>query len=299
METRVLRTFLTIVEERGFTRAAERLSLAQSAVSAQMKGLEAEVGVALFRREGRGFALTAAGGALVARAEEILRMDREARDAVRKVAQGVLGELRLGFMGTADGPFIPSLLQAYRSDYPSVRVSLTEMNPVEAWAALEAGRLDGAFTRPSSEPHEAFDSLWVYDDALAAALPDGHPLALGRAVRPKALATEPRVAFRREGAPAMYDQASRLVGAEPALHAPTMLSVLTLVASGLGVAVVPACLRFLAVDGVEFRPLSAGDARLPLNFVSRRLGTPPTVSAFRDRLIGSLDMIRTKMVLAS
>src|SRR5260221_5583218 len=142
MELRHLRYFQAVADELSFTRAATRLRVAQSAVSAQIQGLENELGVVLLERSRRRVRLTAAGQAFNEAAERILRSVEEASRQARRIGQGEYGTLAVGFIGSQSHEWMPRVLKRFRAKYPEVEVTLSEMHPSQQLDALLARTLD-------------------------------------------------------------------------------------------------------------------------------------------------------------
>src|SRR3954471_15007611 len=128
MELRHLRYFVAVAEALHFGRAAERLGISQPPLSQQIQALEAELGVRLFDRSGRKVALTPAGSVFLDEARQTLAQAARAVAAARRAADGVIGEIRIGF--TASAPFtalVPRIIHAYRQSFPDVHLRLAEM----------------------------------------------------------------------------------------------------------------------------------------------------------------------------
>jgi len=280
MELRHLRYFVAVAEEGHITRAAARLGIQQPPLSQQIRALEAELQVQLFRRKPRGVELTQAGQALFAEAQAILREVDHAVTAARRTARGEAGRIGLGFTSSASfHPFVPQLIRVYREAHPLVALSLEESGTGELVAALIEGRLDAAFVRSSIGPAAGIAVHCVLEEAMVAALPAGHPLAAGPAARRlalAALAAETFILYRRPLGPGLYDSiiaACQRAGYSPNIgqEAPRMLATLSLVAAGLGVSLVPQSMRRLRVHGVAYRPLdSAAGLVAPLSLAFRR-----------------------------
>src|SRR5713226_6686637 len=280
MELRHLRYFVAVAEEGHVTRAAQRLGIQQPPLSQQIRSLEAELQVQLFRRKPRGVELTQAGQALFAEAQAILRQVDHAVTAARRTARGEAGRIGLGFTSSASfHPFVPQAIRDYRETHPLVALSLEESGTGELVAALLEERLDAAFVRSPIGPAEGIAVHSVLEEAMVAALPAGHVLAAGPAARPlalAALAAETFILYRRPLGPGLYDAiiaACQRAGYSPQIgqEAPRMLSTLSLVAAGLGVTLIPASMQRLRVNGVAYRRLDS-DAGLvaPLNLACRR-----------------------------
>ena len=280
MDLRHLRYFTAVAEEGHVTRAAVRLGIQQPPLSQQIRGLEAELQVQLFRRKPRGVELTQAGEALFAEAQTILRQVEHAISATRRTARGEAGSIGLGFTSSASfHPFVPQAIRGYRETHPLVALSLEESGTGELVAALLDERLDAAFVRSPIGAAAGIAVHSVLEEAMVAALPAGHALTAGPANGKLALSSlggQRFILYRRPLGPGLYDAiiaACQRAGYSPdiAQEAPRMLATLSLVAAGLGVTLVPQSMRRLRVHGVVYRALdSATGLVAPLNLAYRR-----------------------------
>src|SRR6266700_7637641 len=209
MELRHLRYFVAVAEEGHITRAAERLGIQQPPLSQQIRALEAQLQVQLFRRKPRGVELTQAGEALFAEAQAILRQVDHAVTAARRTARGEAGRIGLGFTSSASfHRFVPQIIRTYRESHPLVALSLEESGTGELVAALRDERLDAAFVRSPIGNVEGIAVHAVLDEAMLAALPAGHALAARTAAKPLSLAelaAETFILYRRPLGPGLYD----------------------------------------------------------------------------------------------
>lgn len=177
LELRELRYFLAVAEELNFTRAAERLHLAQQALSASIRNLENDLGVQLFTRSTRHVALTAAGEALVAGARHALGSAAEAVDEVQRVGSGRAGRLIIGFSTAAGSvPKVRDVIRRFSRSSPDVDVRLVEYDFSDPTAGLGSGGSQVAFVF-SPLADETLEAVIVFEDVLHVALPSGHPLA--------------------------------------------------------------------------------------------------------------------------
>ncbi|HEV2333950.1 MAG TPA: LysR family transcriptional regulator [Stellaceae bacterium] len=299
MELRHLRYFVAVAEEGHITRAAQRLGIQQPPLSQQIRALETELDVQLLRRKPRGVELTQAGAALFAEAQAILRQIEHAVTITRRTARGEAGRIGLGFTSSASfHPFVPQAIRDYRETHPLVALSLEESGTGELVAALLEERLDAAFVRSpisasAGGPAEGIAVLSVLEEAMVAALPAGHALAVGPGARPAAtplslaaLTAETFILYRRPLGPGLYDAiiaACQHAGYSPVIgqEAPRMLATLSLVAAGLGVTLVPQSMRRLRVHGVVYRALDEGAGLVaPLNLAYRRTANSPAARHF-------------------
>jgi len=283
MELRHLRYFIAVAEEAHITRAAERLGIQQPPLSQQIKAMERELDVQLFRRKPRGVELTDAGRALLDDARAILGRLDQAFETTRRTARGEQGRICVGISRTSSyHPLVPQVIRAFREAYPRVFLTIVEARNNELIEHLQSERIDAAFARlPPANPQALVITI-LLEEPMLVALPRGHALARrsrSAGVSLKDLANETFVAAPGMGLRAAAFAAFRAAGFTPrsGQEAPNTTSALNFVAAGLGISFVPASLQRLRIDGVAYRQLKDG-AKLtaPLNLVSRR-GDPSAV----------------------
>jgi DNA-binding transcriptional LysR family regulator len=294
MELRHLRYFIAVAEEGHITRAAERLGMQQPPLSQQIQMLERELGVQLLRRKPRGVEMTEAGRVLLEDARAILAHIDHAFAATRRTARGEQGRIAVGFTSsTPFHPFVPRVIRAFREAFPLVSLTLEESGTTELIADLRNERVDAAFIRTPVADPMGLTVNPLLEEAMLVALPSGHALALGRdetatAVALASLAGEIFVVYRRHSGPGLYDAifaACHAAGFSPVVgqEAPRIVSTLNLVAAGLGIAIVPASLQRMQMDGVVYRRLVGADQpRAPLLLATRRADTGAVVRHFLD-----------------
>jgi len=268
MELRHLRYFLAVAEERHFGRAAERLHMAQPPLSQQVRQLEDELGVRLLDRNTRKVDLTDAGAAFLERVRAILAEVEDAGDEARRVAAGLQGRLVVGCVGSATYSLLPALARRLRQELPGVEVAFRgEMLVPDQVTSLLARDIDLAVLRPPvDEPALRVQTLRT--DRLIVALPAGHPLAGRRRLRVTDLRGQDLVVHAARGS-VMHGTVLALcreAGFEPRVrHEVAETSTLvTFVAAGLGIAVVPEPVAQLGVPGTTYLPLAARSARIDL-----------------------------------
>jgi DNA-binding transcriptional LysR family regulator len=189
---------------------------------------------------------------------------------VRGMARGEEGRLRIGFVSLADYGVLPGLLKAFKSARPGIALALREMLSPEQAAALAAGELDFGLLLPPVSDAEPLEHLVVQRERFVAALPSSHRLAAGKGKLPvSALAGEPFVMVPRDIAPGLYDIVTGLaagagISFNVAQEAIQMQTVVSLVSSGLGVAIVPGCIANLGRRGVVYREINDRHPRLDL-----------------------------------
>jgi DNA-binding transcriptional LysR family regulator len=274
MELRHLRYFVTVAEELHFGRAAERLFIAQPPLSQQIQQLERELGVELLARTSRRVRLTAAGQAFLPEARQILARVETAALTAQRAARGATGTLSIGFVASATYDVLPDVLRRFRVQYPDVELLLSELNAAEQAQALRDKAINIGFARPAiSEVGWAVES--VVQEPFVAALPAQHSLAVSKEAVPLAqLAVEPFISFPPDPKPSYADLVQALcawAGFVPrvAQEVREMQTALSLVAAGLGIALVPASVQNLRRRGVVYRPLTDVSATTELSVVYR------------------------------
>lgn len=286
MELRHLRYFVVLAEELHFGRAAARLSISQPPLSVAIRQLEDSVGARLFERNSKEVRLTAAGQAMRASARKILAQAEEAALEARDAAAGVIGNLRVGFVGAMLYRGLPQALRNFQTRYPGVRVKLTEMNSGEQITELMHGGLDLGFVHTSRMP-DALESRLLVSEPFVCCLPAKHRLARKAAVRTADLRDEAFVLFAQGVSPDYHDRILSIcaeAGFRPQLRheARHWLAVVSLVSQGLGVALVPRALGYSALRGAVFRPLADARARSDAYGVSRRDARGPLIARLLD-----------------
>jgi DNA-binding transcriptional LysR family regulator len=301
MELRYLKYFVTVAERQNFTRAAEELHVAQPAISQQIKSLEEELGVSLLLRTKRSVKLTAAGNAFLSEAKEILAHAELSKQVARRAARGETGSLAIGCFSSSVSGFLPALIQSYRKRFPAVRVHLFELTPEQQLQAFARGKIDVGFTRPLAATEEKnLVQDRIYRDRLMLAVPETHSLAKTGQVRLEKYAGEDFVMFKRSEAPKLVDEMIQLcaqAGFTPQIvsEPPMMQTVLMTVAAGIGVALVPGCVRSFRQPGVTILPVRPVSPFIDL-VLTRPKGEPsPTVSAWLELVRERLPAIRQQM----
>lgn len=262
-----LRYFSAVAERLHFGRAAQALHISQPPLSRAIRALEAQLGVALFVRSRRRVSLTPEGERLL---EETRRMSAQLERAVsgvRAMAAGEEGRLRIGFVSLADYGVLPGLLKAYKAVRPRVRLALREMLSLEQASALEQGELDFGLLLPPVAGASELEHVVVQRERFVVALPARHPLARERRIAMRALAGQPFVMIPKDIAPGLYDIVANLAARagfslNVAQEAIQMQTVVSLVSSGLGAAIVPGSVANLGRRGVVYRELIDAHPRL-------------------------------------
>lgn len=291
MELRHLRYFIAVAEELHFGRAAQVLGISQPPLSQQIQALEHEVGARLFERTNRRVELSEAGRLFLQEARLVLAQVDKAADVARRAQLGELGELKIGF--TSSAPFnssIPQAIFAFRQAFPAVHLNLQEMSSTQVAESLVDESIQVGLMRPLPLP----DSLSVVElmrEPLVAVLNAGHPLVEGseRGLHLAQLAQEPFVFFPRTYGSGLYAQLlslARDAGFSPhfAQEAGEAMTIIGLVAAGLGVSVLPASYQRIRIDGVVYRTLLDPEAMTAVWLVQRKGVQTPMAKGFVELL---------------
>ncbi|WP_027344844.1 LysR family transcriptional regulator [Hamadaea tsunoensis] len=239
MELRQLEYFVAVAEEQNFTRAAERVHISQSGVSAQIRQLEKELGAELFDRSGRSATLTVAGKAALEHARAALAAAGAVGQAVGEVSDVLRGRLRVGMVVGCTVTPLFAALAAFHRDHPGVTLSLVEDSSDRLIDGVRAGELDAALIGAAGSAPSDLDGLTAVSEPLVALLPDGHPL-LSKRLNLRALCAYPLICMPRgTGLRAVLDGACAARGLVPgiALEAGAPDTIADLAGRGLGVGV--------------------------------------------------------------
>jgi DNA-binding transcriptional LysR family regulator len=285
-DLRQLRHFIAVAGQLHFGRAAAALHISQPPLSRSIRDLEARLGVTLLARTRRKVELTPEGARFLEDARRLLAQLEHAVREVGSMAAGQGGQLRLGFVSLADFGVLPALLKAYKSARPGVALALREMLSPDQATALAAGELDFGLLLPPVAGAD-LEHVVVQRERFVAALPSRHRLARPRGrLAVHDLANEGFVMAPREIAPGLHDIVAALTaraGFAPrvAQEAIQMQTVVSLVSSGLGVALVPASVANLGRRGVVYREIADAHPKLDLWLAWRRgtVGTTAGVAA--------------------
>lgn len=280
---------MAVAEEGSFLRAAERLHISQPPLSTQIKGLEAEMRVRLFSRSSKGAALTAAGSAFYAEARSVLTHLEHACLAAQRAERGDEGSLAVGFISIADYNVLPGALKQFRARYPGVEVQLHELTTDAQLRELAAERLDvGIALGPVDDAEISFQPL--LREKLVLVAPADHAIAkAGRAVGLRSMSAEQFVMVPRHLAPGLHDLTiafCRSAGFVPQVsqYAKQMQTVISLVSSDFGFALVPESLRHLQRTGVRYLALREASPLVETGAILRRRHGNPAIAKFIEAL---------------
>ncbi|MFI0367037.1 LysR family transcriptional regulator [Actinomadura sp. 1N219] len=287
MNLQQLNYVVAVAELGNFTRAAQRCSVVQSALSHQIAKLEQELGARLFHRTSRSVALTPAGAAFLPAARDCLAAAERARAEVYAATGEIRGRLAVGMIPTVAAVDVPAVLRSFHQQHPQVRISLVTAGSTVLADQVRDGALDVAFLGLAEDveiPH--LNSRPLARDPLAALLAPGHPLAGRRRIRLEAIAAEEFVDFPAGTTGRVQaDHAFRAAGLERtvAFEVTDPHIMARLVTEGLGVALLASAYA-VRLPGVSVVPVENTSHRVE-HLIWSRLGPTPAAGAFITRAI--------------
>ncbi|MBL4666521.1 MAG: LysR family transcriptional regulator [Sneathiella sp.] len=260
-DIRQLRQFIAVAEEKHFRIAAERLNMTQPPLSHSIRKLEEELGVLLFSRTKKKVALTPVGEVFLRGAYETVNKLAQLESDTKRAAAGMIGRLKLGFVGSAIFEALPSTVRKFRSAYPDVELQLDEISTINQIAALKEGRIDAGLLRPPIPADGLFDIIKIRTEPLIAVIPESHPLSAKKSINLAELADDGFIIFSHDTSPNLHTLvmlACREAGFTPSISqtAPQIQTQISLVSAGLGVTLVPKCAQNITYPGVLYKTLN-------------------------------------------
>lgn len=268
MELRHLRYFVAVAEEKNFTRAAERLCIAQPPLSRQIQQLEEELGTILFTRDTRPLKLTEAGEFFYAHAQQLLAKTVDLKAMTQRVGK-IERKMAIGFVASTLYGMLPKIIRRFKSLYPSIELDLHEMTTMEQIKALKEGRIDVGFGRIKHEDSNV-RRIVLREEQLMVAVPAGHGLTLsGNPTSLKELVTETLIIYPKAPRPSYADQVldafrDRALVPGRILEVRELQIALGLIAAGEGIAIVPSSLKNLQRNDVTYLALNERNAVSPV-----------------------------------
>jgi DNA-binding transcriptional LysR family regulator len=292
MELPWLYSFIVLADLLHFGRAATALNLSQSALSVQIRNLEASLKVTLFERDRRSVALTLAGQVFLEDVHRLLRELENAQRRAKRAAAGEIGELRIGFVTTAATRIIPRIVRYYKQHSPGVELKIRYMDTAQQIGALLHKEIDVGFLRlPLSATEIAITPL--NQEPFVCFLPKRHSLAQNKRIAPEWLSSEPFILYERRQAPGFSDRILDIClrsGFSPLTvqEAGEVQTILSMVASEMGVSILPKSAAELGVKAVAVRPLVG-------NWPPAELGLVTLASSADDLLLQKVVRTATQL----
>jgi DNA-binding transcriptional LysR family regulator len=270
-----LECFVAVAEELHFAKAAKRLHISQPPLTRQIQALEHKLGVSLLKRNTRSTTLTAAGLLYLEDARRILTLLDSAAATARRATAGEGHRLRLAFVGALLDENLVDALQRFRKQHPQCQIHLSDLAPAAQLEALKEGELDGAFigAAPNKTSREISVFTWKKEPFLIL-LPEQHSLATRKTVSLSELENDDWVMISRTAAPAFRHQFEGLcreadIRARLVQESERAAAILTMVAAGQGISMLPASISRLVHPGVVFKPIRGITATLKQTFACR------------------------------
>ncbi|MBN3856364.1 MULTISPECIES: LysR family transcriptional regulator [unclassified Paraburkholderia] len=275
MELRHLRYFVAVAEERSFTRAAQRLHIAQPPLSRQIQQLEEILGVQLFERNSRPLKLTDTGRFFYQHASQLLAQTAELESMTRRVGK-IERNLSVGFVGSTLYGMLPKIIRRYRQQHAEVELSLNEMSTMDQIKALKEGRIDVGFGRIRLDD-PSVRRVVLREERMIVALPQGHVLGDSKTVLSlHDLLNETLIIFPKSPRPSYADQVlaafhDRALKPARVLETRELQVALGLVAAGEGISIVPKSVYGLKRDDVVYKDLDDANLVSPIIMSMRML----------------------------
>ena len=273
VELRHLRYFATVGDLLNFTKAAQKLRVAQPALSRQIQDLEDELGVKLFDRTQRTVKLTEAGSAFLTEAKAVLDRAAEAVKVARGVARGERGEIHVGYAPSLTVELLPSALHSFHNIAPGVHVKLHDLSSEEMMRGVREGKLHLSLAaQPEADSLNGLKYEPLQSYPICVGVPPNHRLARAKQVKLEQIATEPLVAYSRAEYPEYHAMLKELFAqceSKPRVteehdSAPSLIAAAGI---GRGLIIGPACLGMLAGARLKFRPLTPAPPPVQLGAV--------------------------------
>jgi len=284
---RQLECLVAVAEELHFSRAGERLGVAQSAVSVQIQQLEDKLGIRLLNRGKRKpITLTDAGMLLYTEAVAALRHLERAENVADLVAKGMSGNVRLGYVASAvTSGLLTRVLASFRPGHEAVHLQVLAMETPRQLIALDSGEIDVGIVRPRRRYPDGVEAVIVHSEPLMVAMPEWHPLARKDAVGVKDLRDQTFVSPQFNEAEGFSEVIGRLAAAAgfqaaPAYRVNDFITAVSMAAAGYGIVVVPESIQLIRQAGVTYKPVKDFKERVDLALAHRRRETSPAVKSF-------------------
>jgi DNA-binding transcriptional LysR family regulator len=301
MELRHLRYFTAVGEEQHYGRAAQRLRVAQPALSRQIQDLEKEIGFELFERLPRGVRITDAGKLFLNDARRILQEINDATARAKRIASGQSGTLRIGFVESISWHgIVPDSLRDLREHQPDVELQLKSLTSLEQIAAIHSGSLDAGYALPIANPNHGLAQLQLGVIQQMLAVPAGHPLTILKKVRLRDLVDAPFILFPRRAIPTAYD---RLMAAcaRGGLKAPRVVQetavetmILSLVQCHVGIAFISSTARWRCPPNVVLLPVVDLNITFPFALMWRKDNRSPSLAKFTTYVRSMVEAKKSK-----
>ncbi|WP_413738428.1 LysR family transcriptional regulator [Sodalis sp. RH21] len=284
-----LRCFITLANELSFRRAAQKLNMTQPPLSRQIQLLEHQLGVRLFERSTRSVQLTSAGQAFLVEAINIIEQTNNAVVTVKRIALGEMGNISISFVACAVYEYLPKVIQQVQDKYPCIGFTLKEMPTPAQINGLQLRRMDLCIVR--DPPYiEGFINELLVTESFVLAIPAEHPLVNVDNLTPECLAGQPFITYASSGWRPFYEMIAAAfrrhkIHPQYAHSIESTVTILSMVNSGLGIALVPACSKSICFPNIVFRTFDIDpNLRSNLYLVWREDNKNPVLPVLLDML---------------
>lgn len=293
MDFRQLRYFVAVARECNFTRAAQMLHIAQPAISRQIQHLEEQLGVELFDRSGRQPLLTPAGRFLFDRGQSILEQIELTVESTVRIGKGSRQRFEVGFSLMTLNGVLPEIIRRFREDHPHIDIGLSDLNSRQQFDALITGRIDVGFGRLSAS-EDGISSETIALEYFSAAIPATNPLAQRETLGLEEAVTQPHIIYPVTYRPSFADEVlqvfrSRNLHPTIAGEAKSLHAAMSMVAAGLGIALVPRSIQALQLAGVKYVDISDSDVHSHIIMSFRSRDSSPELKALRRLVVSVLE----------
>jgi len=294
MDISQLKCFVAAADEMHFGRAAQSLGMLPASLGRQIRILEDRLEAKLFLRTTRSVTMTEAGKAILEDVRALVAQADALEEKIRTIRKTETPILRVGAIDSAAAGLMPQLLQLLRDEHPDIEVHLTEQKTIHLLPKLLSGSLDIAFCRPPDTRDPRINFRTLFFETAVVALPDGHALANNAEISVSELADAPLIVPDRRSRPHSHDLTIKLfldagLTARIAQVAEEKHTIVNLVATGTGLAIVPRWTARIAVPGVRFVPLAIPQGTTRSKLILSAAWTRGTRDARRDALLETLD----------
>lgn len=294
MDISQLKCFVVAADELHFGRAAQSLGMLPASLGRQIRLLEERLEVKLFLRTTRSVTMTEAGSAVLEDVRALVAQADALEERIREIRKTEVPVLRVGAIDSAAAGLMPQLLQFLRDEHPDIEVQLFEQKTIHLLPKLLSGSLDIAFCRPPDTRDPRINFRTLFFESAVVALPDDHPLADRVEIAVADLADAPLIVPDRRSRPHSHDLTIKLfldagLSARIAQVAEEKHTIVNLVATGTGLAIVPRWTARIAVPGVRFIPLAIPQGTTRTKLILAAAWTKGIRDARRDALLATLD----------
>lgn len=297
MNIRQLQYFISVAEYLSFTEAAKSLYIAQSALSQQIIEMEKNLGVTLFQRSKRSVKLTCAGTVFLKDAIEIVDRYQQAVENMHRTGQGLIGNLRIGFLSDSLSTFLPPFIQKFISSYPSIELKMTGLNNGPLMEKLSENAFDLAFTVSIGMQYVPdVDCLPITHDYSSVILHKNHPLASDEKIDFSKFSRENFIIMHRQDSPQGYDSTVQICannGFSPKIISQVhdIRDILLLVESGIGIAILPTHVGANYSPNLRCIPIEDGKYTVDLVAAWKKSNSNPSLPYFLDSLRSELKLV--------